>query len=851
MNWLAVTRNNRRQLGEKKKMKAFTKNAAVALILLATLAFTVISLHPASGHTPAWRIPSYAYIVAAPNPVGINQTVTIAMWVDHPLPAAALGNDVRRHNYKLTITKPDGTTETNEWVIIDDTTGVQSKRYTPDQIGIYSLEFSYPEQVYTWNATNAMKTWTNDVFLAATATTTFTAQQEQIPWPPSYELPTDYWTRPIEGQNEQWYRVASNWLGAPQIQNEPNGRYQMDGAAPGSAHIMWTKPLQMGGVVGGTNVGIEGETFYDGETYDVRNENPLIMYGRLYYEEPFGTSDSGGGYACVDLRTGEQIWWREIPAQTFGQIMDYQHPNQHGAIANGFLWVTAGRGDNPRNWTATDPWTGRSLFNLTGVPPGTSVYGPNGEILIYQLDSAKKWLACWNSTVALGSGSPGRGSYADIDGSTAYSWNITLSNLPSGTWSIKNVFYDDLVLCSQGNFGERGNWQGANMTAISIQESAKGALLWTNHYPAPEGNVTRMLTSVDSKSRVFVFRDQESLSLSAYSLDNGKKLWGPIKQSTSSWEYFSSSLYTYAAYGKLYSAGMDGVLECFDIKNGTLLWTYGNGGIGNNTNSGLATVYGNYPIYVGAIADEKLYLFTSEHTPNTPLFKGARVRCIDANTGKELWTVMSWLTTGGGGQRGAIFPSIAIADGYLIYLNGYDMQFYCIGKGPSATTVAAPTTAVNVGQKFSITGTVTDQSTGAKGTPAISDDSMSEWMEYLYMQKPMPTDAKGVIIKLSAIDPNNNFINIGETTSDIRGNFGYTWTPEVPGLYQIIATFEGSESYWPSYATTYLTSVEAPVATTTPAPAPSAPDYTILLYGILGAVIAAMIIGLIALFRKQ
>ena len=36
----------------------------------------------ANAHTPAWNIPTYAYIVAAPNPIGVGQTVHIYMWLD-------------------------------------------------------------------------------------------------------------------------------------------------------------------------------------------------------------------------------------------------------------------------------------------------------------------------------------------------------------------------------------------------------------------------------------------------------------------------------------------------------------------------------------------------------------------------------------------------------------------------------------------------------------------------------------------------------------------------------------------------------------------------------------------------
>ena len=74
------------------------------------------------------------------------------------------------------------------------------------------------------------------------------------------------------------------------------------------------------------------------------------------------------------------------------------------------------------------------------------------------------------------------------------------------------------------------------------------------------------------------------------------------------------------------------------------------------------------------------------------------------------------------------------------------MQIYCFGKGPSATTVtASPKVSVN-GDSVLVEGTVIDTAAGTKqneqaarfpnGVPAVSDASMSAWMEYVYMQKP-------------------------------------------------------------------------------------------------------------------
>jgi hypothetical protein len=91
-----------------------------------------------------------------------------------------------------------------------------------------------------------------------------------------------------------------------------------------------------------------------------------------------------------------------------------------------------------------------------------------------------------------------------------------------------------------------------------------------------------------------------------------------------------------------------------------------------------------------------------------------------------------------------------------------------------------------------------------RGTPAISDSDMDAWMEYMYHQRTMPANAKGVEVTLDAIDPNNNFIHIGTVTSDITGAYGFVWKPEVPGTYQIIATFGGSAAYSASFAQTYM-----------------------------------------------
>ena len=109
----------------------------------------------------------------------------------------------------------------------------------------------------------------------------------------------------------------------------------------------------------------------------------------------------------------------------------------------------------------------------------------------------------------------------------------------------------------------------------------------------------------------------------------------------------------------------------------------------------------------------------------------------------------------------------------------------------------------------------------------------------------------GVQVSLDTVDPNNNNVHIGDVTTDAySGTFGFTWEPEVPGQYKVMATFMGDDSYGSSFATTYV-NVAEPAATATPEPQQSIPDYTVLLYVLLVVGIIAIILILVLLFRKR
>src|SRR3990170_8608828 len=261
----------------------------------------------------------------------------------------------------------------------------------------------------------------------------------------------------------------------------------------------------------------------------------------------------------------------------------------------------------------------------------------------------------------------------------------------------------------------------------------------------------------------------------------------------------------FSAYGIFYVSGYGGEIRAYSTNNGTLLWTF------NDTSTTLYNTgipWGNQPLHASAVADGVVYAFAGEHSPNTPLYKGNRHFAVDAFTGEKIWELFGWSSSG----LGTAIAPVAIADGYLTYLNAYDGQIYSIGKGPSTTSVSASPEITVEGSSVLIKGTVIDISAGTKqpeqiarfpnGVAAVSDASQGAWMEYVYMQKPRPTDATGVEVTLSVLDANNNFREIGKTTSDSNGFFGFQWKPDITGKFTVYARFAGSEAYWPSQAET-------------------------------------------------
>ena len=334
-------------------------------------------------------------------------------------------------------------------------------------------------------------------------------------------------------------------------------------------------------------------------------------------------------------------------------------------------------------------------------------------------------------------------------------------------------------------------------------------------------------------------RNKESTQMFGYSLATGSQIWGPTPQENPWMMYMYPNTGTQfnAANGLFYVYNMAGIVYCYNVTTGAPVWA-------SSTNPcGVNAPYPNWPFGAAAgaktavIADGKIYLTTDEHSETLPVYQGWSTYCWDAYTGANLWNI-----------TGVFGTNPIIADGYMLTLNSMNQEIYSFGKGQSATTVSASPGSGNI---ITLQGTVTDQSPGqtclgipAAGTPAIADNDMSAWMQYLYLQYPKPTNATGVPVSLTYIDPNGNSYPVGSTVSDINGHYAYKFAPTLPGLYTVIATFGGSGSYYSSTAETSFTYAPS-TSNTTPTPTATSMADTYFLPMSIAIILAIVIIGAI------
>jgi len=782
-----------------------------------------------SGVTPDATVKTSLGLSVSPNPIGLNQQLLVNMWINPPVTNARFLT-----GYTVTFTKPDGTKDTIGPMNSYQGDATAWFEYTPNQVGTWTAVFSFPGNYYPagnytsgqlpgFSSYGQVFNMPRSCYYApgTSQVMTFVVQQDQVMSMPSQPVPSDLWTRPVSTMNRDWWPILGNYP-YPYANNYAYaGPYTV---GPNSAHILWMRQDAIGGLAGGqlgqlsfTKSGSTPSIIYAGRCYDTISRQ---------MNESHNTQVSA---RCYDLRTG-QVYY-DIPISQGGitpNAIAYNRQDLPDVVGN-----IADQGPIVRllnigsRLIQIDPWNGQVIMNVTGMS-GT-FYNDPYVLSVQNLGGGRYRLINWTAADMV---KPNSMFASATIGTNANFTARIISNISYPVGSLGTCdFNAGISVTAQSLPGPAADATGIQMGTRLIGVSLlTGQVLWnvTTDYVNYSGSTA----VADHGKYCFADRDDTSGILVAWDLNTGQQAWISEKM-----EYpwgFGGAYAVASAYGLVYRYSYAGVYA-FDWNTGKIVWRY--------TSPCAPFESPWYPNMAfdsgGIVADGKLYVANSEHSPSQPIARGWKLSCINATTGHGIWNI-----TGG-------FNIGPVADGYLTAGNSYDGYLYVFGKGKSTTTVTSPQTAIATGTSAIISGTVLDESPAQPGTPAISDDSMNTYMEYLHMQLPIDglyhnVTVTGVPVSIDATDSNGGTVHLATVTSDVSGTFSYTWTPTTEGDYKITATFAGSNSYGSSWAETRATVGPAPEKTTVPEQQTPA-DYSMLLYGILAAVVVAIVLAIVAI----
>ncbi len=840
---------------------------SIALMTTPPVTAQLAAQQPVSGPLPASATPNItitteSHLSFTPNPVGLGQTFLVNIWMHPPI-------HVERQfvqTFLVTITKPNG--EKVQVGPIDSYQGDGTAwfEYIADEIGTWKLKFDflgmwYPAGRYYFGkiVTNTSGTNLGSAYYKPSSTpeVELVVQAEPVlSWPPS-PLPTDYWTRPVNPVNREWWPILGSYpptgvVGGGAYWPENTNIYASNYnfvpyvQGPNSAHVVWKRQIMIGGLLGGS----AEQTTESRPVNPVRGYPTIIYAGRVYdaYTKPGMGKSYQTYWRCTNIRTGELYWERPLESgESEPNIVEYMAQNEEvpGAAARAaktvyLVSISGGR------LLKYDPWTGVLEVNVTGLPTGVSgatSYAKSYVLSVQSIGGGNYRLINW--TIQNNGGS----SLAGATGRTTVD-NFTQRIVNNITWPFSSLGVCDFETgVAVATAGITSSGTGVNIgQRIMAASLTTGQLLWNITTDLSTGLETFFSgeTALADHGK-FAARMQNG-QWYCWDIYSGQIAW---KSELSGWPWGVFGPYSsVSAYGYLYSYDFVGV-HAINWETGKIDWAFN-----SPTPYQFETPYQGYYSWHGAAkaADGKLYVYNGEHTPSQPVTRGWRLYCLNATTGEHIWDIpmgqLIWNTIwyNLGGIPGSRIFQGAIADGYLVATNEYDGYLYSFGKGKSAITVTAPDIVISKGSGVVIKGTVLDLSPAQPGTPCVSKDSMTTQMEYLHMQYPIDGIAHnvtmtGVPVMLTAIDTDNNAVDIGvATTSAYYGTFEMAWTPPEEGTYKIVASFAGDDSYGSSGASTAVSVGPAP-ETPEPSEPQVIPDYTMT---IIGAAIAIMVVVIIA-----
>jgi hypothetical protein len=738
-----------------------------------TLSLAVSALLPrtsAQVNVPAGtHVPSYAHLNVAPNPAGLNQPVTVNMFLLVPLLSSEFAQ-----NFTVEQTDPAGHTTTLGPFTSDATGGTFTVIY-PDQVGEWTFKFFYPGQTLT--GAGAIIGGYAGVIVdpSQSDVVTLVVQEEAIPLSayPITPLPTEWWQTPVTAENVQnWYKITGPWLGYGSVTFAGTGGYNYTGnynpytESVTSGHVLWTKIWAEGGVSGLS--GNEESGHYWSTSQYWPKYAPVIINGVMYSDWKSETNSYQNGIVAVDLYTGETLWNLNTSSSLrCGMVTQWKTLNMYGAIGP-YIWTTGslpaadtgGRliGIAPSRFSPGSPssfmnttgtqWnmysalTGKYVLsvvngtNMAIVPDengnmvgyyinsttGTmNIYGPappmGSNPLVGQVNVSRSApvLVCYNMSQALGnSWGWGVSQNTVIDWGLGVMWAKPIWNNISGVpispgLAINGVTANAVVMTGGFTFGQGFGGEQSGFLVVGAQDATDGHLLWCKNLTYPDFDVLAPYTRVEmsiNDGLWMLCNMGYNWHLIALNARTGEQEWKTTLEGDN-----GADPNIYDQFNlKTYSGPGVTFFEGF----GGDIWCINNtnGNINWYTNTtkligdpGIETPYDIWPLWVFSC---------SCMSNDVAYFAIGHEYNPPLFHGAQLLAVN--ITDGSlvWSELDMSIESTSIAYGIVLSRNAYDNQIYAFGRGPSATTVTASPKVSTYGDNVLIEGTVMDVSPGTQ-----------------------------------------------------------------------------------------------------------------------------------------
>jgi outer membrane protein assembly factor BamB len=840
----------------KKNEKTKKLTYAISLIMIFVVSI-IMAFAPTTSAQVGITQPrqTQAFLSVAPMTIGVGQSLTVNMWVlplpqNYVLGPAFLGFT----NLTVTFTRPDGTKDT--FAPVDGTNTLPAGQtealgtiyfyYQPTAVGTWTAQFSMPAQNYTDSFGTVSYT------ACTSPSTTFTVQKDPVnagiingyPYSP---LPNQnaYWTYPINSNNREWSTISGDWLNGPVYPGAAMAptTYQPFGSGALSPHILWSTEQAIGGLIGG----YLGSTSYSGSgiANTANAPAPIVLNGNVYFN-----LEGGQQWTGISITTGKTLFTASgqitfgihIPGNSFSQGI--QLATSYGAYPNPYLVYAA---SGSASWIFYDPLTGAVMRTITGVPQ--PVAGSQGTLLApYPIAGAlaSKWTE--NNPIIYGYFQSGyNGTALQFAQSTIWAWNLT--KVTGNVWNTGLIWNTTVNSPGHPNIGDGPGRSGIFLTPdekVGVLCEVAGGENRQAGYDLATGKSIWNITTPFTNEAVYQVNNADGILVNwdptfgfyyGYNMKTGAQLWKSDVIGTYPWGSFASGVCSDST--NIYIGTQSGQVYGLSETTGVTQWV---SPIVENTTELQQGVLSTRTLFVAGGIVYAYYGYSISYEI-MPIPRFAALVALNASTGQILWKL-----------TGGVVP-MAMAGGYLIGHGQNDGLLYCFGKGQTVTTVSAPTTVVTQGSTVLVQGSVLDQSSAQAGAPAVSESSMSQQMNYLHFQNATllnnPPTEQGVEVIISAVDPNNNTVVLGTTTTDSSGRFGFTFAPSTTGMYTITATFGGSNSYWSSNSATKLAVSAAPSSTSTPSQSTSTGVSTTDFFALGAAIIIVVIIAAAAIILFQ